>query len=61
MVYFLYRMRFEFDLAKSASNLSKHGMDFTAAQALWLDVNRLEIRARSLDEARTQVIGTGKA
>lgn len=51
-------MRFEFDRAKSASNLNKHGIDFAAAQALWLDVDRLEIQARSLDEARTQVIGT---
>lgn len=51
-------MRFEFDPAKSASNLNKHGIDFTAAQALWLDVDRLEIQARSLDEARIQVIGT---
>lgn len=51
-------MRFEFDRPKSASNLNKHGIDFAAAQALWLDVDRLEIQARSLDEARTQVIGT---
>lgn len=28
------------------------------AQALWLDPDRLEIRARSLDETRTLVIGT---
>ena len=51
-------MDFEFDPAKSASNERKHGIDFEAAQALWLDPDRLEIKARSLDEARTQVIGT---
>jgi len=28
---------FEFDPEKSAANLAKHGIDFEAAQALWLD------------------------
>jgi len=50
-------MDFEFDPAKSAANLEKHGIDFTDAQALWSDPDRLEIPARSLDEPRTQVIG----
>jgi uncharacterized DUF497 family protein len=50
-------MDFEFDRAKSAANLEKHGIDFTDAQALWSDPDRLEIPARSLDEPRTQVIG----
>lgn len=50
-------MDFEFDPAKSAANLSKHGLDFIAAQALWSDPDRLEIPALSLDEPRTQVIG----
>jgi uncharacterized protein len=50
-------MDFEFDPAKSATNLKKHGIDFVAAQALWSDPDRLEIPARSLDEPRTQVIG----
>jgi uncharacterized DUF497 family protein len=50
-------MDFEFDPAKSAANQRKHGIDFVAAQALWLDVDRLEIQARSLDEPRTQIIG----
>lgn len=57
MVYFLYPMDFEFDPAKSASNQRKHGINFVTAQSLWLDPDRLEIRARSLDEPRTQVIG----
>lgn len=51
-------MDFEFDPEKSASNRSKHGIDFVEAQSLWLDPNRLEIRARSLDEMRIQVVGT---
>ena len=50
-------MDFEFDPAKSAVNLKKHGIDFTGAQALWSDPDRLEIPARSLDEPRTQVVG----
>ena len=47
----------EFDPAKLAANLKKHGIDFTGAQALWSDPDRLEIPARQLDEPRTQVIG----
>ncbi len=50
-------MEFEVDPAKSASNLEKHGIDFTAAQALWQDVMRVEIPARTVDEARWLVIG----
>ncbi|MGQ0734497.1 MAG: BrnT family toxin [Acidobacteriota bacterium] len=50
-------MDFEFDSAKSAANLAKHGIDFIGAQALWSDPDRLEIPARSRDEPRTQVIG----
>ena len=57
MVYFLYLMDFEFDAAKSAANLKKHGIDFVGAQASWSDPDRLETPARSLDEPRTQVIG----
>ena len=57
LVYFLYLMDFEFDLAKSAANLKKHGIDLIGAQALWSDPDRLEIPARSLDEPRSQVIG----
>jgi uncharacterized DUF497 family protein len=50
-------MDFEFDPAKSAANLKKHGIDFLGAQVLWSNPDRLEVRARSLDEPRTQVIG----
>ena len=57
LVYFLYLMDVEFDPAKSAANLEKHGMDFVRAQALWNDPDRLEVPARSLDEPRAQVIG----
>jgi hypothetical protein len=50
-------MDFEFDSAKSAANLEKHGIDFIDAQALWSDPDRLEVPARSLDEPRIQVLG----
>ena len=50
-------MEFEFDPAKSAANLEKHGIDFTQVQQLWQDVARVEIPARTTDEARFPVIG----
>lgn len=48
---------FEFDDQKSQSNRSKHGIDFVAAQALWLDPDLLEIPAKTIDEPRFLVIG----
>jgi uncharacterized protein len=50
-------VEFEFDPGKSASNLEKHGIDFTAVQALWDDPMRVEIPARTVDEPRWLVIG----
>ena len=50
-------MDFEFDPAKSAANLEKHGIDFIGAQALWSDPDRREIPARSGGDPRTQVLG----
>ena len=51
-------MEFEFDPNKSASNKSKHGIDFEEAQELWNDPHLLEIEARSTDEPRFLLIGT---
>jgi hypothetical protein len=48
---------FEFDPDKSASNLKKHGIDFTEVQALWQDLIRVEVPARTTDEPRWLVIG----
>ena len=48
---------FEFDEAKSQSNLSKHGIDFIEAQLLWLDSNLLEIPAKTVDEPRYLMVG----
>jgi uncharacterized DUF497 family protein len=50
-------MTFEYDLHKSDSNLSKHGINFEDAQALWDDEHHLEIPAKPMDEPRFLVIG----
>ena len=49
-------MEFEFDPKKSKSNKQKHGIDFEESKALWLDIDRLEIQARSDDEPRFALI-----
>jgi len=49
-------IEFEFDAAKSRSNKEKHGIDFLEAKDLWLDAERLEIPARTEDEARFLLI-----
>lgn len=48
---------FEFDPEKSAANLAKHGIDFEAAQAIWLDKDATDIEARSETELRAGVVG----
>jgi uncharacterized DUF497 family protein len=50
-------MDFEYDLTKSASNESKHGIDFDQAQALWNDPWMLEAPAKTEDELRFLSIG----
>jgi len=55
--YNFYTMGFEFDSGKSDKNKQKHGIDFTKAQALWDDVDLIEIPARTSDEPRSVVIG----
>jgi uncharacterized DUF497 family protein len=49
-------MEFEFDPKKSEANREKHGIDFDAAKALWLDMNAVEIPARSEFETRKMLI-----
>jgi uncharacterized DUF497 family protein len=43
---------FEFDPEKSQSNESKHGINFTSAQALWQDEDRVTFPATSETEER---------
>jgi uncharacterized DUF497 family protein len=50
-------MDFEFNSRKSGTNKQKHGIDFMKAQALWDDVDLVEIPARTTDEPRSVVIG----
>ncbi|QYU69421.1 BrnT family toxin [Leptolyngbya sp. 15MV] len=50
-------MTFEFDPAKSAANKAKHGIDFDAAQVLWLDDARVSGPTKSSSEQRMMVVG----
>jgi uncharacterized protein len=50
-------VEFEFDEAKNQANAAKHGIDFVAAQTLWLDELLIEIPARTTGEPRFLVIG----
>jgi len=51
-------MKFQFDESKSAANREKHGIDFDEAQALWDDLDLLEIPAKNVrDENRYLIIG----
>ncbi len=50
-------MTFEFDSEKSAANKLKHGIDFREAQALWVDLDYIEIPVTTVDEPRYLVIG----
>lgn len=50
-------VEFEYDERKSNINKKKHGIDFLEAQALWQDENRIEIPARTVDEARLLIVG----
>jgi len=45
-------MEFEFDSAKSMSNLVKHGINFNDAKQLWRDPKVLIIKARGVVEPR---------
>ena len=50
-------MDFEFDPKKSDINKSKHGIDFSEAQALWDDPDLIEIPLITSDEPRLLVTG----
>jgi len=50
-------MKFEFDLRKSEANKRKHGIGFVGAQALWEDLDRLVVPARTEGEPRFMLIG----
>jgi len=51
-------MAFEFDPAKSAANLAKHGIDFVQAQEIWSNDDHFEFNSSvSKGEPRFQVLG----
>ena len=50
-------MEFEFDANKSATNKTKHNIDFIEAQKLWRDTHLVEVPANTTDEPRFFVIG----
>lgn len=47
---------FEYDQAKSMSNMDKHGIDFNEAAALWSDPG-IMIPAATVDETRFLAVG----
>jgi hypothetical protein len=49
-------MEFEFHSRKSESNKKKHGIDFSEAEELWSDPDRIEIPACTADEPRYLVV-----
>lgn len=51
---------FEFDTKKRLSNKEKHGIDFETAIQLWKDPQRVEIKAKWLDEPRYLLIAVIK-
>ena len=50
-------MRFEYDPNKSASNKTKHSVDFEEAKELWEDPDLIEVRLAFEEEPRFAVIG----
>jgi len=56
-MYNKYTMDFEFDSDKSDSSKKKHGIDFIEAQAIWDDLDYIEIPTKTSDEPRFVVIG----
>jgi len=50
-------MNFEYDINKSRSNKTKHGIDFEEAKELFNDPFMIEIPARTVGEKRYLVVG----
>jgi uncharacterized DUF497 family protein len=50
-------VKFEFEPGKSDENKVKHGIDFYEAQALWDDIDLIEIPAKTVGKPRFLVIG----
>ncbi|MDR1151565.1 MAG: BrnT family toxin [Bifidobacteriaceae bacterium] len=50
-------LEFEWDPAKSASNKTKHGVDFEEAQAIWRDPDRAVVQSSWSAELRFMTTG----
>lgn len=49
-------IEFEYDEAKSRSNLEKHGIDFEEAQGLWLDEHLISMNVEHKGEKRNMAV-----
>jgi uncharacterized DUF497 family protein len=49
--------QFEYDEAKSRTNLDKHGIDFQEAQSLWDDPEAIDFKVTSEGEPGFLVVG----
>ena len=50
-------MKFEWDPAKAKSNIARHGVRFDHAQAVFADVNAIEMLDETPDEERWRLLG----
>lgn len=54
---YIYCMKYEWNMVKDRTNKLKHGIDFETSKKIWLDENRIEIRALFPIENRRIIIG----
>ena len=50
-------MDFEFDIKKSGSNKTKHGLDFDEASLVWDDENMVVLHSKHIGESRFLALG----
>jgi hypothetical protein len=50
-------MEFEWDPAKAKSNIARHGVSFDEAQAVFADLQAIELLDQSPDEERWRLLG----
>lgn len=53
-------MEFEYDPAKSLTNLAKHGIDFEIAQRLWDDTRTVTFRAQNSGNDNVRFVTYGE-
>jgi uncharacterized protein len=50
-------MKFEWDPAEAKANIARHGVSFEAAQAVFADLQALELHDDSTEEERWRLLG----